>query len=106
MAASHSEPALKPHTRILELDALRALAAINLVLFHFTHVYSVKYGNSSPLGFERPNGAYGVEVIFILSRIVNRMSVMSRGQPSDFEAPRLIRIVAFFLLAIVANIWN
>ena len=36
--------ALKPHRRILELDSLRALAAINLIAFHLTHVYAVKFG--------------------------------------------------------------
>ncbi len=82
-----------------------ALAAINLVLFHFTHVYSVKYGYSSPLGFEWPYGAYGVEMFFILSGFVNSMSLMRRGQPTDFVAARLIRIIPFFLMAIVANIW-
>lgn len=105
MALIASEPVLKPHTRILELDALRALAAINLVLFHFTHVYAVKFGYSSPLGFEWPYGAYGTEMFFILSGFVNSMSLMRRGQPIDFVAARLIRIVPFFLMAIVINIF-
>ncbi len=105
MAATTAEPALKPHRRILELDALRALAAINLVLFHYTHVYAVKFGYSSPLGFEWPYGAYGVEMFFILSGFVNSMSLMRRGQPADFVAARMIRIVPFFLMAIIANIW-
>lgn len=100
-----SQPALKPHRRILELDSLRALAAINLVLFHLTHVYSVKFGYTSPLGFEWPYGAYGVEMFFILSGFVNSMSLMRRGKPVDFVAARLIRILPFFLMMIVANIW-
>ncbi len=100
-----SEPVLKPHRRILELDALRALAAINLVLFHFTHVYAVKFGYSSPLGFEWPFGAYGVEMFFILSGFVNSMSLMRRGKPVDFVAARLIRIIPIFLLVIIANLW-
>ncbi len=100
-----SQLALAPHRRILELDALRALAAINLVLFHFTHVYSVKYGYSSPLGFEWPFGAYGVEMFFILSGYVNSMSLMRRGKPVDFVAARLIRIVPIFLMVIVSNLW-
>jgi len=105
MASMTSESVLKPHRRILELDALRALAAINLVLFHFTHVYSVKFGYSSPLGFEWPYGAYGVEMFFILSGFVNSMSLMRRGQPADFVAARMIRIVPFFLMAIIANLF-
>jgi peptidoglycan/LPS O-acetylase OafA/YrhL len=103
--SSNTLPALAPHRRILELDGLRALAAINLVLFHLTHVYSVKFGYSSPLGFEWPYGAYGVELFFILSGFVNSMSLMRRGRPVDFVAARLIRIVPVFLLVIVANLW-
>lgn len=100
-----SAEVLKPHTRILELDALRAIAAINLVLFHFTWVYAEKFGYSSDLGFRWPFGAYGVEMFFILSGFVNSMSLMRRGKPVDFVAARLIRIIPIFLLAIIANLW-
>jgi peptidoglycan/LPS O-acetylase OafA/YrhL len=102
---SDSSTALAPHRRLLELDGLRALAAINLVLFHLTHVYSVKYGYSSPLGFQWPFGAYGVELFFILSGFVNSMSLMRRGRPVDFVVARMIRVVPMFLLVIVANLW-
>ena len=105
MTDTQQESVLKPHRRILELDALRALAAINLVLFHFTHVYSVKFGFTSPLGFEWPYGAYGVEMFFILSGFVNSMSLLRRKQPVDFVAARLIRIIPIFLLVIIANLW-
>ncbi|TWU41651.1 Acyltransferase family protein [Novipirellula aureliae] len=100
----------KPHSRILELDVLRALAAINLVLFHLTHVYDMKFGalqnaGSFALGWEWPFGAYGVELFFILSGFVNSMSLLRRGKPTDFVAARLIRIIPVFLLVIVANLW-
>ncbi|MGV3486156.1 MAG: acyltransferase family protein [Planctomycetaceae bacterium] len=98
-----SDP-LKPHRRVVELDALRALAAINLLAFHFTHVYQVKFGYVTPLGFEWPFGAYGVELFFILSGYVNSMSLLRRQQPADFVAARLIRIVPIFLIAIFANV--
>ena len=81
MSSDASQPALKPHRRILELDALRAMAALNLVLFHFTYLYAVKFGYSSSLGFEWPYGAYGVEMFFILSGFVNSMSLLRRGKP-------------------------
>lgn len=96
---------LAPHRRIVELDSLRALAAINLVLFHYTHVYAVKFGFATPLGFEWPFGAYGVEMFFILSGFVNSMSLLRRGKPVDFVAARLIRIIPVFLLVILANLW-
>lgn len=107
--AADSKPAasdvLKPHRRILELDALRTLAAINLVLFHYTHVYADRFGYTSPLGFEWPFGAYGVEMFFILSGFVNSMSLLRRGKPRDFVAARMIRIVPIFLFVIIGNLW-
>ncbi len=103
VTASRCGEDLKPHRRIVELDALRALAAINLLAFHFTHVYQVKFGYVTPLGFEWPFGAYGVELFFILSGYVNSMSLLRRQAPVDFVAARLIRIVPIFLLAILAN---
>lgn len=103
--SEHDAPALKPHRRIVELDALRAMAALNLVLFHFTHVYEVKFGYSAALGWEWPYGAYGVELFFILSGFVNSMSLLRRRQPADFVAARVIRIVPIFLMVIFANLW-
>ncbi len=96
---------LKPHRRIVELDALRALAAISLMLFHLTHVYRVKFGFTSPLGFEWPYGAYGTQMFFVLSGFVNSMSLLRRRRPVDFLAARLIRILPIFLMVIVANVW-
>ena len=82
-----------------------ALAAINLVLFHYTLVYQNKFGYTSPLGFVWPFGAYGVEMFFILSGFVNSMSLLRRNKPVDFVAARLIRIVPVFLMVIIANLW-
>lgn len=100
----HSESALQPHRRIVELDSLRALAAISLVLFHLTHVYAEKYGYTRPLLAKWNYGAYGTAMFFVLSGFVNSMSLMRRGRPVDFVAARLIRIVPVFLIAIVANL--
>ncbi len=93
-----------PNNRVVELDALRALAAINLMLFHFTHVYTVKYGYSSELGWEWPYGKYGVQLFFMLSGYVNAMTLFRKQQPGDFIASRLIRIVPLFMLAIGLNL--
>jgi peptidoglycan/LPS O-acetylase OafA/YrhL len=91
-------------SRIVELDSLRALAAINLVLFHFTHVFSVKYGYTSPLGFEFPWGKYGVQLFFMLSGLVNAMTLMKKRDPSGFIAGRIIRICPSFWSVIAINL--
>ncbi len=91
-------------TRIVELDSLRALAAINLVLFHFTHVYAVKYGYTSPLGFEFPFGKYGVQLFFMLSGLVNAMTLLRKRDTVNFFAGRIIRIGPSFWAVIAINL--
>lgn len=94
----------KPSKRIVELDVLRALAAINLVLFHFTHVYSVKYGYSSDLGVEFVYGKYGVSMFFMLSGFVNALTILRKQQPKEFVAARVIRIIPSYYLTIGMNL--
>jgi peptidoglycan/LPS O-acetylase OafA/YrhL len=99
-------PLTQPSTfRVAELDALRAMAAINLMLFHFTHVYQVKFGFTTPLGFEFPFGKYGVQLFFMLSGFVNAMTLCRKQQADDFLTSRLIRIVPLFLLVIGLNLF-
>jgi peptidoglycan/LPS O-acetylase OafA/YrhL len=91
-------------SRVLELDALRALAALSLMLFHFTHVFSVKYGYSHPLGFEFPYGKYGTQLFFMLSGYVNAMTLLGKREPLDFLAARAIRILPSYYLVIGVNL--
>ena len=93
-----------PTRRIVELDSLRALAAINLMLFHFTHVFSVKYGYSSPLGFEWPYGKYGVQLFFMLSGFVNAMTLLRKRKTGDFLVGRLVRVCPSYWLVIGTNL--
>jgi peptidoglycan/LPS O-acetylase OafA/YrhL len=90
--------------RVVELDSLRAIAALNLVLFHFTHVYSVKYGFAGALGFEWPYGKYGVQLFFMLSGLVNAMTLSTKAKPAAFLASRLIRIVPLYWIVIGMNL--
>lgn len=102
--ADSSTHQLAPSRRVAELDALRALAAINLMLFHFTHVYSVKFGYSTPLGFEWPYGKYGVQLFFMLSGLVNAMALSRIGSASEFIGRRLIRIAPAYYLVVGLNL--
>ncbi len=91
-------------SRIVELDALRAMAAINLLLFHFTYLYQAKYGFSTPLGFAYPYGKYGVQLFFMLSGLVNAMTLLGKHRSEDFLAARLIRICPPFWAAMLLNL--
>lgn len=94
----------KPSGRILELDAIRALSCLNLLLFHFTWVYQHKYGFETPLGFTFPYGKYGVQLFFMLSGLVNAMTLLSKRKPGDFLAARCIRILPSYWLVIALNV--
>ena len=104
-AESLPAPQLKKKSkRILELDALRAISCLNLLLFHFTFVYQNKYGFESPLGFAFPYGKYGVQLFFMLSGLVNAMTLLSKRKPGDFIAARCIRIFPSYWLMILASL--
>ncbi len=94
----------KSNNRIYELDALRALAAINLMLFHYTHVYSVKHGFSSPLGFEFPWGKYGVQLFFMLSGVVNALTILKKRDVGAFLSARCLRILPCYYIVIAFNL--
>jgi peptidoglycan/LPS O-acetylase OafA/YrhL len=99
-----NEVTAKSSGRIVELDALRALAAINLMLFHFTYVYQVKFGFSSPLNFQYPFGKYGVQLFFMLSGFVNAMTLLRKREADSFLAARMIRILPSFYLLVGLNL--
>jgi peptidoglycan/LPS O-acetylase OafA/YrhL len=93
----------RPSSRIIELDALRALAALNLMLFHFTYLYEVKHGFSRPLGITYPYGKYGVQLFFMLSGLVNAFTLLKKSRGTDFLAARLIRICPPFWAVMALN---
>lgn len=96
---------LPQRERLIELDSLRALAAINLVLFHYTHVYAVKHGFVSELGWEFPWGKYGVQLFFMLSGFVNAMTLFRQPVSSAFVINRCARILPLFWLAMGLNLF-
>lgn len=75
-AFSMSSPKTGPTSpRILELDALRGLAAVAVVLFHYTTRYDQLFGHSETLAFSAPAGHYGVDLFFMLSGFVILMTL-------------------------------
>lgn len=78
--------------RFRELDGLRGLAAIAVVLSHYTWAYDSRYfdGGEPLLSFEE--GAYGVQLFFLISGFVILMSARRASRPSDFVISRLTRL--------------
>ena len=78
--------------RIVELDSLRGLAALAVVLYHFTTRYGQLFGHTSPLAFEAPWGEYGVDFFFILSGLMILRSLDRAPSPIHFAVGRFARL--------------
>ena len=104
MTQFEEKSAQKSSGRILELDAIRALSCLNLLLFHFTFVYQNKYGFNSDFGLLFPYGKYGVQLFFMLSGLVNALTLLKKRKPSDFIVSRCIRIFPSYWLVILMNV--
>ena len=71
--------------RILELDVLRGLAAIGVVIYHYTCYYQHN-------GFSFKYGKTGVELFFMISGFVIFMSLTHVRQGREFVANRIARL--------------
>ena len=107
---SHSEPpplgAPEPgrSKRILELDALRGLAALAVVLYHYTTRYELKVGHTSAPLFSVPFGHYGVELFFLLSGFVIFMTLQRTKRARDFVISRFSRLYPGFWVGMAVTL--
>ncbi|WP_215114274.1 acyltransferase [Exiguobacterium sp. s70] len=87
--------------RLLELDALRGLAALAVVIFHYTTRYNELYGYENKLSFELAYGHYGVQLFFIISGFVIFMTVQYIPTLKDFILKRAFRLYPAYVIAVV-----
>jgi peptidoglycan/LPS O-acetylase OafA/YrhL len=95
-----------PSSRVVELDALRGIAALAVVAFHYTTHYGQQYGHAEPLGFGFAPGNYGVNLFFLISGFVIFMTLERTRTAMDFVVSRFSRLfpaywVAMLLTAVV-----
>ena len=81
-----------PSSRVVELDALRGIAALAVVAFHYTTQYGQQYGHTTPLGFGFPPGNYGVNLFFLISGFVIFMTLERARSAMDFVVSRFSRL--------------
>ncbi len=80
------------NSRVGELDALRGLAVLSVVAFHYTTFYQQEQGHLQPLGFGFPAGNYGVHLFFLISGFVIFMSLERTRSAMDFAVSRFSRL--------------
>lgn len=87
--------------RFEELDAFRGLAALSVVLFHYTTRYEQLYHhNTTPL-FSMPWGHYGVQFFFIISGFVIFMTLERCTSWKDFVVSRFSRLFPAYWAAVL-----
>lgn len=90
-----------PSSRVVELDALRGIAALAVVAFHYTTHYGQQYGHTEPLGFGFTPGNYGVNLFFLISGFVIFMTLERTRTAMDFVVSRFSRLFPAYWVALL-----
>lgn len=88
-------------SRLAQIDALRGIAALLVVLFHFTTRYDDLYHHTAPTLFSVPWGHLGVNLFFMISGYVIFMTLERTTRPLDFVVSRVSRLYPAYWVAIV-----
>lgn len=89
--------------RVGELDALRGLAAMAVLAFHYTTFYQGQYGHVRPLPFGFPAGNYGVHLFFVISGFVIFMTLERTRTAADFVVSRFSRLFPAYWAAMATT---
>lgn len=103
--ADHSPPtadhAAPPQGRFRSIDALRGLAALSVVLLHFTTDFYHQFSPRSQLPFGIPLGGYGVYLFFVISGFVIFMTTERTRSLHDFAMSRFSRLYPVYWAALL-----
>ncbi|SFN00125.1 acyltransferase family protein [Dokdonella immobilis] len=89
--------------RVVELDALRGLAALAVVAFHYTTHYGNEVGHIGPAPMSFAFGNYGVHLFFLISGFVIFMTLERTRTAMDFIVSRFSRLFPAYWAAILLS---
>jgi peptidoglycan/LPS O-acetylase OafA/YrhL len=103
----HTEATTQRRPRLAALDGLRFVAAVAVMLFHYTAAEKLLWGNPSRLEFPTMNlltryGYLGVQLFFIISGFVILMTAYGRSI-EDFVASRFARLFPAYWVAVIGT---
>lgn len=90
----------RPSHRMVQVDALRGLAALAVVLFHYTTRFAELFPVDSAPTTWFSSGHYGVNLFFIISGFVIFMTLEKTARPMDFVVSRFSRLFPTYWAAI------
>jgi peptidoglycan/LPS O-acetylase OafA/YrhL len=88
-------------TRLLQLDSLRGLAAIAVLLYHYFYRLGELQPDRVAKAWYLQHGHFGVELFFILSGLVITMTTDRNSAPLTFARARFFRLYPVFWAAIL-----
>jgi len=97
---SSMPPSSAASVRLDQVDALRGLAALAVVLFHYTTQHQKLFAPVTNASFSVPWGHLGVNLFFIISGFVIFMTLDRCRQPMDFVVSRFSRLFPSYWLSI------
>ncbi len=104
---------MKPH-RLTELDAMRGVAALGVLLYHLTssylYYYSIgRYGKDFTMHthptFTFSHGNLGVHLFFMISGFVIFMTLNNTKKPMDFVVSRFSRLYPAYWAVLLINLF-
>jgi len=87
--------------RYSELDAIRGIAALMVVVYHYTARYGEIYGYSIEPVFSFELGKFGVQLFFIVSGFVIFLTLDKTVHAVDFIVSRLSRLYPAYWVAVI-----
>ena len=91
--------------RLIELDGLRGMAALWVVIYHFTSGVSTYVGHDAALAFTptvgNSEGVMAVHLFFIISGFVITLTVARCRTVMDFVAGRIARLFPAYWVAVL-----
>ena len=93
----------RPRERVSGVDALRGVAAIAVLLFHFTTRFGIVFGHPSAPWFQVPWGEHGVELFFVISGFAIELSLDSTVTARNFLVSRALRLYPTFWAALAVT---
>lgn len=87
-------------TRLVEVDALRGVAALAVVLFHYTTQFGRQFSPSQATSLAFDHGHYGVNLFFIISGFVIFLTLARTRTAMDFVVSRFSRLYPAYWMAV------
>lgn len=87
--------------RFRELDGLRGIAALAVLVYHFTGPYNSHFPTDPQPIVDFPYGAFGVQLFFLISGFVILMSAHRSQRPTDFIISRVSRIYPAYWISLI-----